>query len=70
MKLGITLLIIGLAGTVLFLAGAVEIGNAELYGSSPWPLVGGIIFFIVFLIGLYRFRKVVRKKSQACDRRW
>lgn len=64
MKLGIALLVIGLAGIVLFLLAAVEIGNADLYSSSPWPLVGGFVFFVIFLVGLYRFRKAMRKIGQ------
>jgi uncharacterized membrane protein len=70
MKLGITLVVIGLAGTVLFFAAAADIGNWHLYSSSPWPLIGGLIFFIVFLIGMYYFRKAMRKIGQKRYRRW
>jgi LPXTG-motif cell wall-anchored protein len=70
MKLGITLLIIGLAGTVLFLISAVEIGNAGLYNSNPWLLVAGLVFFVIFLIGLYRFRKAMRKIGEDWHRQW
>jgi membrane protein implicated in regulation of membrane protease activity len=70
MKLGITLLIIGLAGTVLFLAAAVDFGNASLYASNLWVLVVGLVFFVIFLIGLYRFRKQMEKKRQERNRRW
>ncbi len=41
MKLGIILLVIGLAGTVLFLMAAAEIGNWGLYQGNPWALVAG-----------------------------
>jgi hypothetical protein len=70
MKLGITLLIIGLAGTVLFFGAAIEFGNASLYTSSPWPLVAGGVFFVIFLFGLYRFRKGMKKIGQDRNRRW
>ena len=70
MKLGIILLVIGLAGTILFLMAAVEIGNWSLYQANPWTLVAGLVFFIVFLIGLYRFRKAMRKMGQEQHRRW
>jgi uncharacterized membrane protein len=70
MKLGITLLIIGLAGTVLFLGAAAQVGNWDLYSSSPWPIVAGLVFFVVFLIGLYYFKKAMRKIGQERHRRW
>jgi lipoprotein signal peptidase len=64
MKLGIALAVIGLAGTVLFLAGAANVGNWGLYAGNPWWLVIGGAFFIVFLIGYYRFRKAIRKRKK------
>ncbi|MBN1176967.1 MAG: hypothetical protein JXA51_04730 [Dehalococcoidales bacterium] len=70
MKLGIVLLVIGLAGTVLFLAAAVEVGNWSLYQNSPWTLVAGGAFFVIFIVGLYRFRKVMRKIGEERRRRW
>ena len=69
MKLGITLVVIGLAGTILFFMAAVDIGNWYLYISSPWPFIGGIFFFIVFLIGMYFFRKAMRRIGQERYRR-
>jgi Na+-transporting NADH:ubiquinone oxidoreductase subunit NqrD len=62
MKLGITLTVVGLAGTLLFFAAAADVGNWGLYAANPWFLVAGAAFFIVFLIGYYRFRKAVKKK--------
>ena len=68
MKLGIALLVIGLAGTVLMLGAAADVGNWDLY-ATPWPLVIGIAFFIVFLFGYYRVRKAVRRRNEERYRR-
>jgi hypothetical protein len=61
LKLGIALLVIGLAGMVLFLMAAVEVENWSLYQGNPWALGAGFIFFIIFLIGMHRFRKALSK---------
>ncbi len=68
MKLAITLLLVGLAGTVLMLGAAVNIGNWDLY-TTPWPLAVGIAFFMVFLYGYYRFRRALRKRNAERYRR-
>jgi hypothetical protein len=70
LKLGIALVIIGLAGVVLFLMAAVEVGNWGLYQDNPWPLVAGFIFFIIFLIGMHRFQKAMRKIREERHQRW
>lgn len=70
MKLGITLVVIGLAGTVLFFMAAADVGNWGLYRSSPWPFIGGLICFVIFLVGMYFFRKAMRKIGQERRRRW
>jgi membrane protein implicated in regulation of membrane protease activity len=69
-RLGIVLLVIGLAGTVLFFMAAADVGNWSLYQNSPWPFVGGLVFFIVFLVGLHFFRKAMRKIGEERHRRW
>lgn len=67
MKLGIVLTAVGLAGTVLFLAGAADFSNAELYGNNPWILAAGGAFFIVFLIGMYHVRKEIRLRRKRME---
>jgi len=69
MKLGIVLAVIGLAGVVLLLAGAVDFGNADIYARNPWLLAAGLAFFIVFLIGIYRLRKKIKKIGEERYRR-
>ena len=69
MKLGITLLVIGLAGTLAMFGAAINVGDWYLY-SSVWPLIAGVAFFMVFLYGYYRFRKAVRKRNAERNRRW
>jgi hypothetical protein len=70
MKLGIILLIIGLVGTVVCFIPAVEVGNSSLYNGNPWLLVAGLVFFVIFLVGLYRFQKAMRKIGQERHQRW
>ncbi len=69
MKLGIALAAVGFAGTLLFLAGAADWGNAYFYSSHPWLLGAGGACFIVFLIGMYLFRKELKKRREAERRR-
>jgi hypothetical protein len=68
MKLGIIMSIIGFLGMLFMFLPAVEISNVDIY-TNPWILVAGIIFFIIFLFGLYRFRKAIRKKGEERYRR-
>ena len=68
MKLGIVMLVIGFLGTLFMFFPAVEMANADIY-SNPWVLVAGIIFFIIFLFGLFRFRKAMRRISEDRYRR-
>lgn len=67
MKLGIILAAIGLAGTVLFLAGAADFSNAELYGNNPWILAAGGACFIVFLAGMYHIRKEIKLRRKRLE---
>jgi 4-hydroxybenzoate polyprenyltransferase len=68
MLLAVLLVAVGLAGTLFFLAPAVEIGNWDLY-ANPWLLVLGVAFFIVFLAGIYRFRRELRRRNAERRRR-
>lgn len=63
MKLGIIMLVIGFLGTLFMFLPAVEFANADIY-SNPWVLVIGIVFFIIFVFGLYRFRKAMRRAGE------
>ena len=69
MKLGIILAAVGFAGTLLFLAGAADLGTWDIYSSNPWLLGAGGACFIVFLIGMYLFRKELKKRREAERRR-
>ncbi len=62
MKLAFALIVIGLAGTLVMLGAAANVGNWSLY-ESPWPFVIGIPFFLVFLYGYYRLRTEVRRRN-------
>jgi O-antigen/teichoic acid export membrane protein len=66
--LGIIMLIIGFLGTLFMFLPAVEISNVDIY-ANPWILAIGIVFFIIFLFGLYRFRKAMRSKGEERFRR-
>jgi hypothetical protein len=66
--LAVFLVVVGFAGTLFFLAPAVEIGNAGLYGGNPWLIGTGVFFFLVFCFGMYRFRTLLRRARQARDR--
>ena len=68
MKLGIIMLVIGLLGTLFMFLPAVEMADADIY-SNPWVLVAGIVFFILFLFGLFRFRKAMRRTGEDRYRR-
>jgi protein-S-isoprenylcysteine O-methyltransferase Ste14 len=68
MKLGIVMLVIGFAGMLLMFLPAVEISNIDIY-TNPWITVIGIVFFIMFLFGLYRFRKEMRRRGEDRYRR-
>jgi hypothetical protein len=68
MKLGIVLLVIGLAGMLLMFMPAVEISNIDIY-TNPWITIIGIAFFIIFLFGIYRFRKAMRRRGEDRYRR-
>ena len=68
MVLNILLTAVGLAGTLLFLAPAVQVSDWDLY-SNPWLIVLGVVFFIVFLIGIVRVRKEVRRRAAGRYRR-
>ncbi len=68
MKLGVVLFVVGLAGTLLMLGAATDVGNWYLYG-DPWTLITGVAFFIVFLFGYYRVRKILRKRNADRERR-
>ena len=68
MKLGIILLVIGLAGVLLMFLPAVEIGNADIY-ANPWVLFIGLICFIIFFYGLFRVLAALRRKSEERYRR-
>lgn len=63
MKLGTVMLVIGLLGTLFMFLPAVELANADIY-SNPWVLAGDIVFFIIFLFGLFRLRKTIRHMSE------
>ena len=67
-KLGIVMLVIGFLGTLFLFLPAVEMANAVIY-SNPWIIVAGILFFLVFLFGLFRFRKAMRRISEDRCRR-
>jgi hypothetical protein len=67
-KLGIIMLVIGFLGTLFMFLPAVEIYNVDIYG-NPWILAIGIAFFIIFLFGLSRFRKAMRRKGEERFRR-
>jgi protein-S-isoprenylcysteine O-methyltransferase Ste14 len=62
------MLVIGFLGMLLMFLPAVEISNVDIY-ANPWILVIGIVFFIIFLFGLYRFRRAMRRKSEERYRR-
>ena len=68
MKLGILMLVLGFLGMLLMFLPAVEISNIDIY-INPWILVIGIVFFIIFLFGLFRFRKAIRRRSEDRYRR-
>jgi O-antigen/teichoic acid export membrane protein len=67
-KLGIIMLVIGFLGTLFMFLPAVEMADADIY-SNPWVLVTGIVFFIIFLFGLYRFLKAMRRIGEERYRR-
>jgi O-antigen/teichoic acid export membrane protein len=62
-KLGIIMLVIGFLGTLFMFLPAVEISNVDIY-ANPWILAIGIIFFIIFLFGLYRFRRARHRTGE------
>lgn len=68
MKLSLILLVVGLAGTLFFLAPAVQVSNWDLY-SNPWLIVLGVVFFIVFLVGMVRLRRAIRRNAARRYRR-
>ncbi|MGD1118025.1 MAG: hypothetical protein ABR886_00880 [Dehalococcoidales bacterium] len=70
MKLGIALTVIGLAGTVLLLSGAVDFGNADIYARHPWLIAAGAVCFVIFLVGMYFLRKAWKKVGEERRRRW
>jgi ABC-type multidrug transport system permease subunit len=67
-KLGIIMLVIGFLGTLFTFLPAVEMADADIY-SNPWVLVAGIVFFIIFLFGLFRFTKAMRRIGEERYRR-
>jgi len=67
-KLGIIMLVIGFLGTLLMFLPAMELADAGIY-SNPWVLVAGIVFFIIFLFGLSRFLKAMRRIGEERYRR-
>ena len=69
MKLAIALAAAGFAGTLLFLAGTANVGTWGFYAGNPWTLAAGGACFIVFLAGMYLFRKELKKRREAERRR-
>jgi energy-converting hydrogenase Eha subunit B len=69
MKLGIALAAAGFAGTLLFLAGTAIVSTWDLYVENPWILAAGGVCFIIFVIGMHRFRKELKKRREAERRR-
>ena len=69
MLLAVFLMVLGFAGTLFFLAPAVEIGNAGLYAGNPWLIGTGAFFFVVFCVGMYRFRRLLRRAREERERR-
>jgi len=69
MRLGIALAVIGFVGTLVFLAGAADVSNWSVYTGHPWVLAVGGVCFIVFLFGMYRFRKELKIRREAERRR-
>jgi O-antigen/teichoic acid export membrane protein len=67
-KLGIIMLVIGFLGTLFMFLPAIEMADTDIY-SNPWVLVAGIVFFIIFLFGLSRFLKAMRKINEERYRR-
>jgi purine-cytosine permease-like protein len=63
MKLAITMAAVGFVGTLVFLGGYV-IFPIAINIDSPWPLIIGVCFFIVFAIGMTRLRRYIRKNSR------
>jgi len=47
---------------------AIEMADADIY-SNPWVLVAGIVFFVIFLFGLARFVKAIRRIGEERYRR-
>lgn len=68
MKLGLIMLVIGFLGTLFMFLPAVEMADASIY-SNPWVLVAGIFFFIIFVFGLSRFLKAIRRTDEERYRR-
>ena len=66
-KLGVTLAAVGLAGTLIFLAGAADVGNWDLYNGNPWILGVGGACFAVFVFGMYLIRKEINKRRKSKD---
>lgn len=68
MKLDIIMLVIGFLGTLFMFLPAVEMADADIY-SNPWVLGAGIVFFIIFLFGLSRLLKAIRRTGEERYRR-
>ena len=62
MKLGIILAVTGFLGTVLTLSAYVIFPIAVSLAETPWPLVIGVCFFIVFVFGMRRVRKNLKQR--------
>ena len=68
MKLGIIIGVIGFLGMLLVFLPAVEMSNVDIY-TNPWITVIGIVFFIMFLFGLFSFRQAMRRRGEERYRR-
>ncbi len=70
MKPGIIMAVAGLVGTLLFFGAAIDFSNWDLYADNPWIFIAGGICFVVFLIGIFRVRKKMKKAGEERYRRW